>query len=158
MMTITEFLQQLNRLDDIIRWGGYGILCAIIFAETGLLVGFFLPGDSLLITAGLFAARGDLNIWILFILLALMAIAGDSVSYWIGKTTGPKIFTREDSRFFSKKHIQHAPAFYDRYGGKTIILARFLPSRRLWPVWAKCTIRHLSSLMLWAAFYGLDPC
>ena len=117
-------------LDDLIRWGGYAVLVAIVFTETGLLVGFFLPGDSLLITAGLVAASGSLDIWWLNVLLILAAIAGDSVGYSIGFRTGPRIFTREDSLLFSRRHLVRTREFYERYGGKTIVLARFIPILR----------------------------
>src|SRR5206468_11514392 len=88
-----------HSLDDLIRWGGYVVLVAIVFTETGLLVGFFLPGDSLLITAGLVAAAGSLDIWLLNALLIVAAVAGDSVGYAIGYRTGPRIFRKEESRW-----------------------------------------------------------
>ena len=111
----------------MVRWGGYVALVAIVFTETGLLIGFFLPGDSLLITAGLVAAAGGLDIWLLNGLLIVAAIAGDSVGYAIGYRTGPHIFTREDSRWFSRTHLVRTREFYERHGGKTIVLARFIP-------------------------------
>jgi membrane-associated protein len=114
-------------LDDLIRWGGYLILVAIVFTETGLLIGFFLPGDSLLITAGLVAAAGGLDIWMLNGLLIPAAIVGDSVGYAIGYRTGPRIFRKEESRWFSRKHLIRTREFYERHGGKTIVLARFIP-------------------------------
>lgn len=114
-------------LYELVRWGGYVALTAIVFTETGLLIGFFLPGDSLLITAGLVAAAGGLDIWLLNVLLSVAAIAGDSVGYAIGYRAGPHIFTREDSRWFNKKHLVRTREFYERHGGKTIILARFIP-------------------------------
>jgi membrane-associated protein len=114
-------------LDDLIRWGGYLVLVAIVFTETGLLVGFFLPGDSLLITAGLVAAAGGLDIWILNGLLIVAAIVGDSVGYAIGYRTGPRIFRKEESRWFSRRHLLRTREFYERHGGKTIVLARFIP-------------------------------
>jgi len=114
-------------LDDLIRWGGYFILVAIVFTETGLLVGFFLPGDSLLITAGLVAAAGGLDIWLLSGLLIVAAIAGDSVGYAIGYRTGPRLFRKEESRWFARKHLLRTREFYERHGGKTIVLARFIP-------------------------------
>jgi membrane-associated protein len=114
-------------LDDLVRWGGYAVLAAIVFTETGLLVGFFLPGDSLLITAGLVAAAGGLDIWLLNLLLSAAAIAGDSVGYAIGYRTGPRIFRQEESRWFSRKHLIRTREFYERHGGKTIVLARFIP-------------------------------
>jgi membrane-associated protein len=114
-------------LYELVRWGGYVALTAIVFTETGLLIGFFLPGDSLLITAGLVAAAGGLDIWLLNLLLSVAAIVGDSVGYAIGYRAGPRIFTREDSRWFNKKHLVRTREFYERHGGKTIILARFIP-------------------------------
>src|SRR3989344_5349047 len=127
MELISEFFAKLNKLDELIQWGGYAVLAIIVFAETGLLIGFFLPGDSLLVTAGLFAGKGDLNIVFLFILLSGMAIVGDAVGYWIGRATGPRIFNREKSVLFAKDHLIAAKRFYEKYGGKAIILARFMP-------------------------------
>jgi membrane-associated protein len=127
---IDFFVQLLTNPDalfELVRWGGYVALVAIVFTETGLLIGFFLPGDSLLITAGLVAAAGGLDIWLLNGLLIIAAIAGDSVGYAIGYRTGPRIFTREESRWFSKKHLVRTREFYERHGGKTIVLARFIP-------------------------------
>ena len=114
-------------LDDLIRWGGYLILVAIVFTETGLLVGFFLPGDSLLITAGLVAAAGGLNIWWLNVLLAVAAVTGDSVGYAIGARIGPRLFTREKSLLFNPAHVERTRRFYARHGAKTIVIARFVP-------------------------------
>jgi membrane-associated protein len=114
-------------LDELVRWGGYAALGAIVFTETGLLVGCFLPGDSLLITAGLVAAAGGLDIWLLNGLLMVAAIVGDSVGYAIGYRTGPRIFRRDESRWFSRKHLVRTREFYERHGGKTIVLARFIP-------------------------------
>ena len=127
MELISEFFAKLNKLDELIQWGGYAVLAIIVFAETGLLIGFFLPGDSLLVTAGLFAGKGGLNIVFLFLLLSGMAIVGDAVGYWIGRTTGPRIFNREKSVLFAKDHLLAAKRFYEKYGGKAIILARFMP-------------------------------
>jgi membrane-associated protein len=122
-----ELLTNPDALFELVRWGGYVALVAIVFTETGLLIGFFLPGDSLLITAGLVAAAGGLDIWLLNVLLIIAAIVGDSVGYAIGYRTGPRIFTREESRWFSKKHLVRTREFYERHGGKTIVLARFIP-------------------------------
>ncbi len=128
MELLREFFSNLYRFDELIRWGGYVVLIVIVFAETGLLAGFFLPGDSLLVTAGLLAAvEGTLNIWWLGLFLSLAAIVGDSVGYWIGYHAGPRIFNREDSFFFHKDHLVRTKKFYDKYGAKTIILARFVP-------------------------------
>jgi membrane-associated protein len=114
-------------LDDLIQWGGYAVLVAIVFAETGLLIGFFLPGDSLLVTAGLVAAAGGLNIWWLNALLMAAAIVGDSVGYAIGARMGPRLFTREKSLLFNPRHVLRTRRFYERYGAKTIVIARFVP-------------------------------
>jgi membrane-associated protein len=126
-----EFLGELARgaysLDSLIRWGGYGLLVAIVFAETGLLLGFFLPGDSLLVTAGLVASTGVLNIWWLNVLLILAAVVGDSVGYAIGRRLGPRLFTREKSLLFNPAHVERTRRFYERHGAKTIVIARFVP-------------------------------
>lgn len=114
-------------LDDLIRWGGYAVLTAIVFTETGLLVGFFLPGDSLLITAGLVAAAGGLNIWWINALLIVAAVTGDSVGYAIGYRIGPRLFTRPQSLLFNPRHVERTREFYARHGAKTIVIARFVP-------------------------------
>jgi membrane-associated protein len=114
-------------LDTLVRWGGYVVLTAIVFTETGLLIGFFLPGDSLLITAGLVAATGALNIWWLNALLIVAAVVGDSVGYAIGARIGPRLFTREKSLLFNPRHVERTRDFYERYGAKTIVIARFVP-------------------------------
>lgn len=111
----------------LIQAVGYIGLFAIIFAESGLFFGFFLPGDSLLFTAGLLASQGYFNYYILAIIFAFAAILGDNVGYMFGKKIGPKIFTREDSFFFQKKHVERTHNFYEKYGTKTIVLARFIP-------------------------------
>jgi membrane-associated protein len=107
-------------------FGALGIL-AIIFAESGLLVGFFLPGDSLLFTAGLLASRGFSNIALLMVGCSIAAIAGDQVGYVIGRRAGPALFRRPDSRFFHQKNVERARAYFEEHGSKTIILARFVP-------------------------------
>ena len=125
---MTEFFSNLYQFDELIRWGGYTALVAIVFAETGLLAGFFLPGDSLLVTAGLLAAgEGILNVWLLILLVSAAAIAGDSTGYAIGFHLGPRLFNREHSRFFHKDHLVRTQRFYEKYGSKTIVLARFIP-------------------------------
>jgi membrane-associated protein len=116
-----------HALDHLIRGGGYAVLVAIVFAETGLLIGFFLPGDSLLITAGLVAATGHLDIWALNALLIAAAIVGDSVGYAIGRRAGPRLFTRPRSLLFDPRHVERTRAFYARHGAKTIVIARFVP-------------------------------
>lgn len=114
-------------LVNIVKVGGYLGLSVIVFAESGLLIGFFLPGDSLLFTAGFLASQGFLNIWVLLPLLFIFAVLGDNVGYVFGKKVGVKIFTKEDSLFFNKDHLVKAKNFFEKYGGKTIILARFIP-------------------------------
>ena len=126
----TDLFHLLSDLPALIKWGGYVGLTAIVFTETGLLVGFFLPGDSLLVTAGLLASQGFLNVYIMGGLLTVAAIAGDSVGYSIGRAAGPRLFKREDSFFFNKKHLIRAHEFYLRHGGKTIVIARFVPILR----------------------------
>jgi len=116
-----------HSLDDLIRWGGYAVLVGIVFTETGLLVGFFLPGDSLLVTAGLVAAAGGLNIWWVNGLLIVAAIVGDSVGYAIGARLGPRLFTREQSLLFNPRHVERTRRFYECHGAKTIVIARFVP-------------------------------
>lgn len=128
MELLTEFFSNLYRFDELIRWGGYFALIIIVFAETGLLAGFFLPGDSLLVTAGLISAvDGTLNIWLLNLGLMAAAILGDTTGYWIGYHLGPRLFNRSDSIFFHKDHLIRTKKFYDKYGPKTIVLARFIP-------------------------------
>lgn len=106
---------------------GYAGILAVVFAESGLLIGFFLPGDSLLFTAGFLASQGIFNISLLAFLSFVGAVAGDSAGYWFGKKIGPKIFQREDSLLFHKHNLLKAEKFYQKHGGKTIILARFMP-------------------------------
>lgn len=132
-----EFLKQLHDpegLKQLIATGGYFLLFAIIFAETGLLIGFFLPGDSLLFIAGTLCAvtlpgqtQPLLNIGVLIPLLCVAAIAGDAVGYLIGRKVGPSLLNRPDSRFFKRDHIAKTQAFYEKHGPKTIVLARFVP-------------------------------
>jgi membrane-associated protein len=114
-------------IQEAIRWGGYAVLFAIVFTETGLLVGLFLPGDSLLVIAGLVAAAGGLNVWALMGLLTIAAVAGDSTGYAIGHRAGPILFRREQSLVFNPRHLVRTRDFYARYGAKTIVIARFVP-------------------------------
>ncbi|MBZ9571076.1 DedA family protein [Methanobrevibacter sp. TMH8] len=109
----------------------YAILFAVIFAETGIIVVAFFPGDSLLFVIGALSAGGHLNLLFSVVLLSIAAILGDTVNYYIGKYIGPKIFSKEDSKLFNKKHLIEAHKFYEKYGGKTIILARFIPVIRV---------------------------
>jgi membrane-associated protein len=127
MPFISEFFHHLHSLRDLISWGGLFVLVAIIFAETGLLIGFFLPGDSLLVTAGLFAATGDLPLAWLLLSLTAAAIAGNAAGYWIGRKAGPPLFSRPDSRFFKRENLLKTQRFYEKHGGKTMVLSRFVP-------------------------------
>ena len=116
-------------------------MMVILFAECGLLVGFFLPGDSLLFTGGLLVAGGLIApLWVLLVLLPIAAIAGNLVGYWIGRTAGPAVFDRPDSRFFKARHVERAQEFFDRNGARTIVLARFVP-----------VVRTLATVMAGAA-------
>ena len=124
---VGHILAQLYDVRGLIEWGGTAMVCAIVFAETGLFVGFFLPGDSLLVTAGVFAGAGHLRLAWLLSLVTLCAVAGDQLGYLIGWRAGETLYQRKDSRFFKRKHLERAHDFYERNGGKTIILARFLP-------------------------------
>jgi membrane-associated protein len=128
---IIDFIIHLDtHLSDLIQTYGlwtYLILFVVIFCETGLVVTPFLPGDSLIFAAGTFAARGDLKVGWLFLVLAAAAVIGDTVNYWIGKIIGPKIFHREKTRFFRKEYLDRTHEFYEKYGAETIIIARFVP-------------------------------
>jgi membrane-associated protein len=127
---IDLFLHLDVHLQQIISQYGtitYIILFIVIFGETGLVITPFLPGDSLLFAAGTFAAKGSFNVHLLFILLAVAAILGDTVNYWIGHYVGPKVFEKEKVRFLKKEYLDRTHKFFEKYGGKTIILARFVP-------------------------------
>jgi membrane-associated protein len=124
---IEEFFRTVYNVPELIRLVGLVGLFVIVFAETGLLVGFFLPGDSLLVTAGLFAARGDLELLPLLAWLMIAAIVGDATGYYIGKRAGHALYSRPDSFFFRRQHLIKTHEFYERHGGKTIIIARFMP-------------------------------
>lgn len=124
---IRSLLHNIYNVQGLIQWGGTLSVCVIVFVETGLFVGFFLPGDSLLVTAGVFSAAGALKIGSLAPLVTLCAIAGDQLGYWIGRRAGQALYGRPDSVFFKRRHLERAHAFYEKYGGKTVILARFMP-------------------------------
>jgi membrane-associated protein len=122
-----NLFHQLTDVETLVRLGGLSAMTFIVFAETGLLVGFFLPGDSLLVTAGVFAGTGQLDIVRLNAVLVVAAIAGDTVGYWFGRKTGPALFKRPKSLLFNPDHLRRAHDFYEKHGGKTIVLARFMP-------------------------------
>lgn len=125
--SLKQLLHALYDVRGLIQWGGTFLVCTIVFIETGFFVGFFLPGDSLLVTAGVFAAAGELNLGYLIVLVTLCAIVGDQIGYWIGRKAGQALYCRPDSVIFKKKHLERAHEFYEKYGGKTIIFARFVP-------------------------------
>ena len=158
MDSLIDLLHRLRDLRGLVQWAGYVGLTAIIFSETGLLVGFFLPGDSLLVTAGLLSSQPGfgLNVYLLGLILSIAAIVGDSVGYAIGRATGPRIFTRENSLLFNRKHLERAHAFYEKHGGKTIILARFMPIVRTFaPVVAGVADMHYRTFLAFNVIGGL---
>src|SRR5712692_8521147 len=133
--TVLDFLRALTDPERLIQllsgfmagWLGYALLFAIVFSETGLLVGFFLPGDSLLFTVGVVAGAGKLDVLVILGLLIVACILGNGTGYTIGRATGPAIFNRPDSRLFKQEHLHKTRLFYENHGGKTIIYAQFLP-------------------------------
>jgi len=126
-----EFLKQLTDPQSIIEYGGLALLLLVVFAETGLFIGFFLPGDSLMFISGMICAtRPDLlnvNIAVLIVSLISAAVIGNIVGYWFGRKVGPALFRRDDSLIFKKRYVEITDSFYRRHGGKTLILGRFLP-------------------------------
>lgn len=127
MEALTNIIQSVHDVKGIIEWGGLLAICIIVFVETGLFFGFFLPGDSLLVTAGIVAATGHLPLTALLICTALCAILGDQLGYFIGYKTGELLYSRKDSMFFKHEHLEKTHQFYEKYGPKTIVLARFIP-------------------------------
>ena len=125
--SIRHLLHSIYDVEGIIRTGGPLLVCLIVFVETGFFVGFFLPGDSLLVAAGVFSAAGVIPLRWILIPAMLCAIVGDQIGYWIGRAAGSALYRREDSFFFRKRHLHRAHDFYETYGGKTVILARFIP-------------------------------
>lgn len=159
-----ESILHLFNLEELIRAVGYFGVAGIVFAESGLFFGFFLPGDSLLFTAGFLASQGYLNIWILVTLTTIAAITGDSVGYWFGKKIGPMIFKRPDSFWFSQERVKDAHDFFETHGAKSIILARFIPAVRTFtPIIAGVAGMHYGTFLkyniiggvLWAALLPL---
>ena len=150
--SILHFLHSLYNPDglrELIRWGGPPLVWIIIFVETGLFVGFFLPGDSLLVTAGIFAGQNVVPLRWLLLPGIFCAIAGDQLGYWIGRSAGPALYRREDSLFFRRSHLQRAHEFYEKYGGRAVILARFVPIVRTFcpPVAGAAQMRYLTYLL-----------
>lgn len=124
---IKDFFSLIYDVNGIIEWGGLLIICIIVFVETGLFAGFFLPGDSLLVTAGIFASTGHLNLASLLVFVSLCAIIGDQLGYYIGHKTGNLLFKKKQSILFKHEHLERARRFYAKHGPKTIVLARFVP-------------------------------
>lgn len=124
---LKDALHFLYDVEGLIRWGGAFLVCVVVFVETGLFVGFFLPGDSLLVSAGIFAAAGHLNLAWLLLSVSLCAVVGDQVGYAIGRKAGQALYRREDSLIFRRRHLERAHEFYEKYGAKTIVIARFVP-------------------------------
>lgn len=151
---ILDFLLHFDKhLDGFIQSYGewtYAILASIIFCETGLVIAPFLPGDTLLFGAGVMAGRGSLNPYALYLLLTAAAICGDHCNYWIGRALGPRVLRSEKSRFFKREHIDHAHRFFERYGVKAVVLARFLPIlRTLVPFMAGVGIMNYRSYLFY---------
>ncbi len=149
-----EFLKQLTDPESIIHYGGLTLLLFVVFAETGLLVGFFLPGDSLIFIAGMICvSHNDLlgvNIFVLVILLSIAAILGNITGYWFGKKVGTSLFNRKDSILFKKKYLEITRDFYEKNGGKTLILGRFLPIIRTFaPILAGVISVDLKKFMIY---------
>ncbi len=153
---IRHFLHAVYDVEGLIRWGGPLLVCIIVFIETGFFVGFFLPGDSLLVTAGVFSAAGVISLrWILLPVM-LCAIVGDQIGYWIGRAAGAALYRREDSFFFRRSHLLRAHDFYEKYGGKTVILARFIPIIRTFcPPVAGAARMTYSRYLLYDIFGGM---
>jgi membrane-associated protein len=149
--SIEQLVHFLFNVKGLIEWGGTLLVCAIVFVETGFFVGFFLPGDSLLVTAGVFAATGQLHIAELLILVPLCAIVGDQIGYWIGRKAGQALYRREDSLVFRRRHLDRAHQFYEKYGGKTVILARFVPIVRTF-----CPPVAGAALMPYGRYFAFD--
>lgn len=144
-----DLLHRLYNVQDLVRSGGTLLVCAVVFVETGLFVGFFLPGDSLLVTAGVLAGAGQLTLAWLLVPVSLCAIAGDQLGYFIGRKAGANLYRREDSRFFKKKHIERAHEFYEKHGAAAIIMARFVPIVRTFcpPVAGAAQMRYARYLL-----------
>ncbi len=155
MELVHAFLDLFRDLDGLVATAGYLGITAIIFIETGLLFPF-LPGDSLLVTAGLVCVTGTMNVWTLGLLCSLAAITGDQIAYGIGRRAGSALYSRPDSRWFKQEHLRAAQAFYDRHGGKAIILARFMPFARTFaPVVAGAARMHYPTFISYNVIGGL---
>lgn len=155
MDLLRDLLHRLRDLDGLVATAGYAGVMGIVFVETGLLFPF-LPGDSLLVTAGLVAVTGTLNVWVLGGLCSIAAIAGDQIAYGIGRRAGEALYRRPDSRWFRQEHLRAAQAFYERHGGKAIILARFMPFARTFaPVVAGAARMRYATFVFYNVIGGL---
>jgi membrane-associated protein len=157
---LLDLFHKLRDLDALVAWAGMAGMAAIIFTETGLFFGFFLPGDSLLVTAGLLSATPEspvkFDITQLGLLLSAAAIIGDNTNYWVGRLTGPKIFKRDDSMFFKKKYVDEAHAFYEKWGPITIVLCRFMPIIRTFaPLVAGVAVMRYRTFLTYSIIGGL---
>ena len=160
MDVILDLFHKLRDLDALVAWAGMAGMATIIFTETGLFFGFFLPGDSLLVTAGLLSATPDspvkFDITQLGLLLSAAAIIGDNTNYWVGRLTGPKIFKRDDSMFFKKKYVDEAHAFYEKWGPITVVLCRFMPIIRTFaPLVAGVALMRYRTFLTFSIIGGL---
>lgn len=164
METTIGFFEHIQSLDDLVRWGGYLLLFLIVFAETGLFFGFLLPGDSLLITAGLIASQGQLDLFSVILTMIAAAILGDTTGYLIGKHVGTALFNRPNSIFFSREHLQKTQGFFERHGGKTVFFARFMPVIRSFATtvagitqmsYSKFLFYSVSGASVWILFFTL---
>ena len=160
MDLLLDLFHKLRDLDALVAWAGMAGMATIIFTETGLFFGFFLPGDSLLVTAGLLSATPDspvkFDITQLGLLLSAAAILGDNTNYWVGRLTGPRIFTRDDSMFFKKKYVDEAHAFYEKWGPITIVLCRFMPIIRTFaPLVAGVALMRYRTFLTFSIIGGL---
>ena len=140
-------------LKQLVSAGGSPLICAIVFVETGFFVGFFLPGDSLLVTAGILSAGGFIPLKGLLLPVMLCAIVGDQIGYWIGRSAGAALYRREDSFFFRRSHLQRAHDFYEKYGGRAVILARFVPIVRTF-----CPPVAGAAMMPYGRYVAFDIC
>jgi membrane-associated protein len=140
-------------LKELIRSGGAPLICTIVFIETGFFVGFFLPGDSLLVTAGILSADGVIPLRWLLLPVMFCAIVGDQIGYWIGRSAGAALYRREDSFFFRRSHLQRAHDFYEKYGARAVVLARFVPIIRTF-----CPPVAGAAKMPYARYFFFDIC
>src|SRR6266446_2187739 len=151
--SILHLLHKIYDVEGLIRWGGPLLVCIIVFIETGFFVGFFLPGDSLLVTAGILSAGGVIPLRWLLVPVMLCAIVGDQIGYWIGRSAGAALYRREDSLFFRRSHLHRAHDFYEKYGGRAVILARFVPIVRTF-----CPPVAGAARMPYARYVAFDIC